>query len=113
VKRRQKALLMAMRVFNHVAFSVIPGILEIIREERLFSTPFTPSGHSRAGYLQKIRRWVRIMTTVGVDAICTSVQFIPMWAVEIAQLPEDTASDDTDHPGPGHGDESNQQKEIS
>jgi hypothetical protein len=28
------------------------------------------------------------MVTIGVDAICASVQYIPLWAVEIAQLPE-------------------------
>ncbi len=113
VKRRQKALLMAMRVFNHVAFSVIPGILEIIREERLFSTSTTPSHYPRAGYPRKVRQWVRTMTFVGVDAICTSVQFIPMWAVEIAQLPEAAAPGDANRRDPGRGGESNRNKEIS
>ena len=51
------------------------------------------------------------MTAVGVDAICTSVQFIPMWAVEIAQLPEKAASGDGGHPDPGHGGELNRNKE--
>jgi hypothetical protein len=113
VKRRQKALLMAMRVFNHVAFSVIPGILEVIREERLFFASTTQSPPPRAGYLRKIRGWVRTMTFVGVDAICTSVQFIPMWAVEIAQLPEATDPGDAHRPAPGHGDELNRNKENS
>jgi hypothetical protein len=85
-----RSLLMGIRVFNHVAFSVIPGILEVIREEHLFKLPGS-SGSSAArdgtsGAWGRIRALMRAMVHIGVDAICASVQYIPLWAAEIAQL---------------------------
>lgn len=97
VSRREKALLIAIRAFNHVAFSVIPGVLEVIREERLLTAD---GSLRRAGGRGPARRMIRSMIHVGVDAICSSVQYLPLWAVEIAQLPTATpgaeAPQDTD-----------------
>ena len=101
VGRVQKALLMAVRVFNHVAFSVIPGILEVIREERLFSRAPSHERPRRVGVTQATRSAVRAMVHVSVDAICSSVQYIPLWAVEIAQLPETGPSGPDDPRTPG------------
>jgi len=85
-----RSLLMGTRVFNHVAFSVIPGILEVIREEHLLARPgsrTSPSGQKRpSGPGRYVAALVRAMIHVGVDAICASVQYIPLWATEIAQL---------------------------
>jgi len=30
---------------------------------------------------------IKDMTQVGVEGICASIQYIPLWAVEISQLP--------------------------
>jgi hypothetical protein len=74
----RKGALMALRVFNHVAFFVIPEILEIVREERML----TPQGPGA---------WRRVsadLVQLGVAGICGSLQYLPLWAKEIARLPE-------------------------
>jgi len=81
VPRRRKALLMALRVFNHVAFFVIPEILEIVREERLLSPAAPPPGPRR-------RRLAADLVQLGVAGICGALQYLPLWAREIARLPE-------------------------
>ena len=85
-----RSLLMGIRVFNHVAFSVIPGILEVIREEHLLKLPgsaaSSPKPGQAPGLFGKAAALVRALIHIGVDAICASVQYIPLWATEIAQL---------------------------
>lgn len=73
VGRRAKASLMALRVFNHVVYFVIPNILEVLREE---------DGPGRRRHLL----WTLIH--VGVEAICGAVRYVPLWALEIAALPD-------------------------
>lgn len=74
----RKGALMALRVFNHVTFFVIPEILEIVREERMLA----PQGPGA---------WRRVsadLVQLGVAGICGSLQYLPLWAKEIARLPE-------------------------
>jgi hypothetical protein len=74
----RKGLLMALRVFNHVAFFVIPEILEIVREERML-------------VLEAKGAWRRLcadLVQLGVAGICGSLQYLPLWAKEIARLPD-------------------------
>ncbi len=79
VTRGQKKFLMALRVFNHICFTVSFGLLEIVSEEKHTFLK------SEAG---RITTFLRIMTQVAIEAICNAVQFIPLWAYEIGSLPE-------------------------
>ena len=96
VSKIEKFALMFLRVFNHIVFFVIPNIIETIREEaqynRWLDSSFrTSSSVSIPGKLQLIGRrmigLIREMVQVGVEGICASIQYIPLWAVEISQLP--------------------------
>jgi len=85
VGAHQKKMLMALRVFNHIAFGVLPGMLEILREERFFDVKAGTDPFGRR------RFWIRVggrLVYLGVGAICASLQYIPLWAYEIGQLPE-------------------------
>ncbi len=97
VTRKKRYLLMFLRVFSHILFFVIPNILEVVREERPFSSfpeGLHPSNdqvkYRSAAHVckHKLAVFLEIMTFLSVEAICSAVQYIPFWAVEIAQLPE-------------------------
>ncbi len=78
VGRRQKAELMILRVFTHIVYFVVPDILEVVREERVGTA--APAG--------RIGRLRRSLIDLAAAAICASIRHIPLWAVEIAALPE-------------------------
>ena len=80
VSRAEKCLLMFLRVFNHIVFEVIPNIIEVIREERRY--------HSPSGVRPSVFVLVREMVHIATAGICAAVQFIPLWALEISQLPD-------------------------
>ncbi len=89
----QKKALMALRVFNHIAFTVIPDILEVLREEqfgagRFGSASKTKTAAGGIGRTALIREGVRDVIHLAVEGICAALQFIPLWAHEIARLPE-------------------------
>ncbi len=97
VGRAEKFALMFLRVFNHIVFFVIPNILETMKEESRYrkwaeSSLRSASAGSLGGRLKlfatRFGGLIRTMTQVGVEGICSSIQFIPLWAVEISQLPE-------------------------
>ncbi len=75
---RQKKLLMALRMFQHIAFTVIPDTIEVLREERP-----TPGQDSPAGPKFVLHR----LEQAAVAVICASLQPIALWACEIAALP--------------------------
>ena len=87
VSKIQKMALMFLRVFNHIVFFVIPNTIEVVREERrlhpdsFFKAPGQRSVKGRAAGL------IRDLTQIGVEGICASIQYIPIWAVEISRLP--------------------------
>lgn len=83
ISRAEKNLLMALRVFNHIVHDVIPATLEVVREE----WP-RPPGAGRNRSRPTAAGLIRMMTWVGIAGICGAVQYIPLWAVEIARLPE-------------------------
>ena len=89
VSMNRKRLLMALRVFNHIVYYVIPNILEVVREERQFIEIGLAADRakSRSGVFKRAARIVRRMTYVAGEGICAAVQYIPLWAVEIARLP--------------------------
>lgn len=83
----QKKMLMVLRVFNHIAFGVLPGTLEILREERLGRLQTAGPG-SKPAAVSVLRRKVNTLIFIGVGTICAALQYIPLWAHEISQLPE-------------------------
>jgi hypothetical protein len=86
VSRTEKYLLMVVRVFNHIAFSVIPAALEVIREER-----WGLGGRRGAGNDGRPRRGrgaVPELVHLASTCISQALRFIPLWAMEIADLPE-------------------------
>lgn len=94
VSKIQKYALMFLRVFNHIVYSVIPGILEVIQEERHYRGWLDQQAREHHSIIAKIRyrrQWIgallRDMIQIGVEGICASIQLIPLWALEISQLP--------------------------
>ncbi len=94
VSKIEKYALMFLRVFNHIVFSVIPSILEVIREERHYRVWLDQQSDEHHSIVAKIHHHrkrigalLREMIQIGVEGICASIQLIPLWAVEIAQLP--------------------------
>jgi hypothetical protein len=94
VSRYQKYALMFLRVFNHIVYGVIPGILEVVQEERHYRAWLDRQAcehHSMAGGLRYRGKWLAAllgdMIQIGVEGICASIQYIPLWALEISQLP--------------------------
>lgn len=79
----QKALVMLLRVFNHLLFFIMPQVLEAIREEQQTLKKEPP-----IGFKQRTRQIVMQMIFLSVYAISSALHQIPMWAVEIARLPE-------------------------
>jgi hypothetical protein len=97
VSKIEKFVLMFLRVFNHIVYFVIPDILETMREEGFHkkwtgSTMRTAAISGRLGNFQLIKRKLaglsRDLVHIAIEGICASIQFIPLWAVEISQLPE-------------------------
>ncbi|MDJ0808450.1 MAG: hypothetical protein QNJ48_03025 [Desulfobacterales bacterium] len=83
----EKKVLMAVRVFNHITFFVIPNLLEVVREER----PFESRGARwRNGVDRKATpgALMAVLVQIGVAGICAALRFIPLWAREIADLPD-------------------------
>ncbi len=74
----QKKLLMALRVFNHICFTVMAGLVETVREEK-------------SGLLQpgsgRLKAFMGLMRHAAIEGICSAVQYIPVWAAEIGSLP--------------------------
>jgi hypothetical protein len=102
VSRIEKFALMFLRVFNHIVFFVIPNIVETMREEAQYrkwaeSSLKSESSRSVTGSIRFFRTkstgLARDMVQVGVEGICASIQYIPLWAVEISQLPDRSKSD--------------------
>jgi hypothetical protein len=86
----EKSALMFLRVFSHILYFVIPNILEVIREERVFSIITGRKKNSDSETLtirSRMAMMVRILIQIGVEGICAAVRYIPLWADEISRLP--------------------------
>ena len=95
VTKLEKGILMFLRVFNHIVYFVIPNILETIREERHYrkwmaTKVKTPSQFSGRVEMLEIKKKILSLKTgmiqLAVEGICASIQYIPLWAVEISRL---------------------------
>jgi hypothetical protein len=97
VSKPQRFVLMFLRVFNHIIYSVIPNIIETLREERhynqwagrelMLESDLSLSDRGRSIH-PKLKNLTREMVQLAVEGICASIQYIPLWAVEISQLPD-------------------------
>jgi hypothetical protein len=92
VHRFEKYLLIIMRVFNHIAFSVIPSALEVAREEGWAARGSRPHRGEDATHNRSVSRnpagVIGDMVYLTATCICSALRFIPLWAAEIAALPE-------------------------
>jgi hypothetical protein len=96
VSKPQRFFLMFLRVFNHIIYSVIPNIIETLREERCYhqwvgrermlESDLSLSAKGRSIH-PKLMSLIREMIQLAVEGICASIQYVPLWAVEISQLP--------------------------
>jgi hypothetical protein len=92
VRPIEKQLLMAIRVFNHIVFDVLPNILEVLREESGYHDKILKSYNNNDKFIlraifQRLMKMISMMIQIGVEGICTAMQYIPLWAMEISQLP--------------------------
>jgi hypothetical protein len=90
----ERILLMGSRVFNHVYFDVIPNIILVKKEERHKKTQFSIDEVLDDALLEKGKKLkqkvIRIfleMTNTSAACICLSLEHIPLWALEISNLP--------------------------
>jgi hypothetical protein len=92
ISRGQKYLLMFVRVFNHIVYFVIPNLLEVMREEALLRdlAAHRAPGRTASGIRGRIRPLLAGLIHAAVCGICASLRFIPLWAREIADLPDRT-----------------------
>ena len=97
VSKIEKCMIMFLRVFNHIVYFVIPNILETIREEGQYkkqikskvACSFKPPVEGKSRILKsKFLILIENMIQLGVESICASIQYIPLWAVEISRLPD-------------------------
>ncbi|MFC1489280.1 hypothetical protein ACFL6B_05490 [Thermodesulfobacteriota bacterium] len=97
VSKPEKSILMFLRVFNHIVHFVIPNILEVMREEaqyRRYAAGLDPkaSGLQMPNKVSVIKIRFKVLirdfTHLGVEGICSAIQYIPLWAIEISQLPD-------------------------
>jgi len=95
VTLRRKALLMIVRVINHIRYSVITDVLSILREEKQNQDKWGEVGSYFAEAVQKkdttlskaLLRVLRTNLFIAASVIAASIEFIPLWAVEISSLP--------------------------
>lgn len=92
-----KIALMALRVFNHIAFFIAPNIIEVMREELLHTGKHlkklndkhhhTGMSDKILGALKSIRQILSYFIHLSVEGICSAIQNIPLWALELSRLP--------------------------
>ncbi len=90
VRTSEKIILMFLRVFSHIFYFVLPNILEVVREEGVLTRKRVLAGGQQSDRLPLSRRIVvmlRMMIIIGVEAICSAIRYIPLWAEEISELP--------------------------
>ena len=89
----EKRLLIATRIFNHIVYTVLPKIIFIKREENnahemsfedfVEDTILRKLGNSLFLLNKKMLEYINLLLTLLVE----SIEFIPLWAVEINELP--------------------------
>lgn len=93
----QKKLLMAMRVFNHAVFAVMPEIIQAATEELRFNGYLYKAQnkikHKRRLFLKSV---LQIFMFMAITAICSVLKYIHFWTAEISALAGKKESRDQD-----------------
>lgn len=104
VYRLEKAALMFIRVFIHIVFFVMPNILEVVREEQFKNNGIEKDRYDDGNAFTeqvpiryKIKRTIRMLVYLGVEGICASIQYIPLWAEEITRLPDRRSTENSNY----------------
>lgn len=84
----QKKMLMAMRVFSHIAFFVLPGTLEVLREEQSMDHWRREWKSGKTKRISLLGRLPGRLVMLSVEITSAALQYVPLWAQEIARLPE-------------------------
>lgn len=88
VNTPQKALLMTVRVFNHVVFAVVPEIMQAVTQELRFNGYLYKTGPKVKGRRRLfIKAILQKLMFVAVTALCSSLRYLPLWTAEISALP--------------------------
>jgi hypothetical protein len=90
VRTSEKIILMFLRVFSHIFYFVLPNILEVIREEGILKRKTVLTGGDQSTRLPlsfRIKEVVQMLVNIGVEAICSAIRYLPLWAEEISRLP--------------------------
>lgn len=89
VSKTEKVLLMAMRVFNHVLFAVMPEIVQAAWEELRFNKYMYKNSPSVLGKRRLyLHSTVSKLKFVAITAVCTSLKYVHFWTAEISSLPD-------------------------
>jgi hypothetical protein len=91
----KKLLLIGSRVFAHIIYFVIPKILLVVREEEQKGHPyFQSSGFAQDIILERGKKTIKKCLEqlsdyyyIGLSGIRFAIEYIPLWALEISQLP--------------------------
>ena len=81
---------MIVRVINNVSYAVLPGIWSVIAEEKCDKVSLYINDIKFAyqtNLLERIKKIFIRNLYVAVIGIAASLEYVPLWAVEIAQLP--------------------------
>jgi hypothetical protein len=90
VSLMEKSALMVVRVFIHIIYFVIPDILEVLREERIFAEIAgrrISNSAEKTPFRIRVGALVRTLVQIGVEGICSAIRYVPLWAEEISRLP--------------------------
>ena len=95
VSIRQKILLMVVRVINNIRYSVLPDIWSVLIEEN----PNRNGGKDIGVYIneaadgkdaalrKKLKKFITTNMYIAASGIASSIEYVPLWAVEISKLP--------------------------
>jgi len=89
----ERIILMVSRVLSHVIYTVLPTIVQIMKEERYARKAYPvkemleDSVMKSTKFRRRVSRVIAEILTIGVSFICCSLEYIPLWAQEISRLP--------------------------
>ena len=96
---RRKLIMIMTRIFSHIIYFVIPKIILVKKEESHKKHRFRAESISentdiisnKGGKLkQKIYELISEYFQIGIAGVRSSIEYIPLWALEIYQLPSKT-----------------------
>ena len=93
VTRFEKNVLIGTRIFNHIIYNVFPNILIVMREEKKYNQ-LTVEYLIKDTFLNKMSKVLDYFKNrtlkyfyLLLTLLINSIEFIPLWAIEINKLP--------------------------